>query len=208
MSFDFAGRTAIVTGDVGGLGKDRHPREQRRRRIGTRGPTARGHLACGSYGDEGQRALVERIALKRLGTSEDMGGRIASVASGRAELQGCSFSSYIGLTSQMPSQFGQSRRCSSMNFRASSIASAFDFNSMMVKPPITSFDSANGPSVTVSLPFLMLTAAASELCRRPPIETILPALAAASPRRPISSIRPFGGGPEAEKFSSALMIIM
>jgi hypothetical protein len=40
-----------------------------------------------------------------------------------------------------------------MNRLPSSIASAFELARRIANPPISSFTSANGPSVTVSLPF-------------------------------------------------------
>jgi hypothetical protein len=46
-----------------------------------------------------------------------------------------------------------------MNFRASSIAASFEGSSIMVKPPMISFVSVNGPSFTVSLPPSTRTAA-------------------------------------------------
>jgi hypothetical protein len=71
-----------------------------------------------------------------------------------------------------------------------------------------SFASVNGPSVVTIFPPLIRTVAPFELCCRPPIETIFPALAASSPSFPISSINSIGGGPEAAKFSSPFTIIM
>ena len=72
------------------------------------------------------------------------------------------------------------------NFLVSSIASSFELASRIAKPPITSFDSMNGPSVTVTLPPASLTRAPRALGRHPSVATSTPAMAGPTMRAPLS----------------------
>ena len=63
-----------------------------------------------------------------------------------------SYMSSMGRTSDSHSNSGQWTRCSSMNSRATASASSFVFVSTSANPPMISFVSANGPSITCSLP--------------------------------------------------------
>ena len=81
--------------------------------------------------------------------------RIDPLVALRHDCVAARLSSYIsssGRASHSPSNSGQCTRWISMNWRASSRASSFDFTSTSAYPPMTSFASVNGPSCTLSLP--------------------------------------------------------
>ena len=89
-----------------------------------------------------------------------------------------------------------------------SIASSFDFTSHIQKPAISSFVSANGPSITVGFPPENLTRAPFELGWSPSPASMMPAFTSSSLKLPIS-VRSFSlGMTPASVFLSALMMIM
>src|ERR1700732_563390 len=108
--------------------------------------------------------------------------------------------SSISNISDVPSQPGQYRLCSSMNFLLFSSASALELTLRIAQPPTTSLASVNGPSVTVSLPFSMRSRVAAELGLRPPVSTTLPEAKLSWTNLPMASSSA-GGGPSARYFS-------
>src|SRR5580692_12883105 len=101
----------------------------------------------------------------------------------------------ISRTSVSPSHPGQCFWCNSMKCRAPSIASSFDFSSNSAYPPIISFASVNGPSVTVTRPPESRTLAPAAVGSSPPFPSSVPFLIASSVSFPLASINSFGGMP-------------
>src|SRR5215469_601459 len=79
-------------------------------------------------------------------------------------------------------------------FRASSIASSFEFALRMANPPTTSLASANGPSVTLTLPPARRTRAPSDEGRQPSVDNSQPAFMPSSISFPIATISSCVGG--------------
>ena len=78
----------------------------------------------------------------------------------------------------------QSRASPAHEARASSSASSFDATFKIENPPITSFDSVNGPSVVMSFPFVMRMRTPDDVGWRPPNEAPrFPSMAMVMPRR-------------------------
>src|SRR5215469_1714023 len=79
-------------------------------------------------------------------------------------------------------------------FRASSIASSFEFALRMANPPTTSLASVNGPSVTLNLPPARRTRAPSDEGRQPSVDNSQPAFMPSSISFPIATISSCVGG--------------